>query len=80
MGLGGQKQESNAPTGAGLTEGKTSRLAHMADAELRKWAKAYGVVDPDKSERATLLQEMVSCVDSGVVIVMSRVLTPLTKY
>ena len=73
MGLGGQKQESNAPTGDGLKEGKTSRLDHMADAELRKWAKAYGVVDPDKSERATLLQEMVSCFDSGAVVILCPV-------
>jgi hypothetical protein len=48
----------------------------MADAELRKWAKAYGVVDPDKSERATLLQAMVSCVKSGVVVFICTVFEP----
>jgi len=58
MGRGGQKLEAQ-PKSTGLRS-SVSKLEHKNDAELRKWATAYGLPDPDKAERSTLLKDLVS--------------------
>jgi hypothetical protein len=42
----------------GLKDKNVYKLAHMADEELRKWGKAYGV--NEKLTREQLLEELVS--------------------
>ena len=58
MGRGGEKQEAQ-PKSTALRSAEP-KLEHKSDAELRKWATAYGLPDPDKAERSTLLKDLVS--------------------
>ena len=56
MGRGGDKAEGASSAGKRV---QASRLGHLPDAELRKWAKAYNVAAFDKAERSVLLQQLV---------------------